>query len=509
MKIKLFCLFILFVFCKLHAQDQVYIGINASEKNVKCINLASKGIILLDKSDDDVLKIKKIDTTLTLNWELSVNLEAKSSFIDHYFDGSYLYLLFETKKAYNYELIKIASTIAAIQRMDIPTVPNFQINKFIANYNTVVIAGKVKKEPFLIFYDTENASSKYISTNLEGVNQIESLLTDINENVNVVFLNSIKRKNQLIFRTYTPKGLVLDTKVILAGDDQVFLSSSIIDLEGSKLLIGDYGRSQVYNDAKQNSQGIYIYNVGEKLKPTFYAFNAFNSFFNFLSEKEKARMNNQISRRKAKGKSYYFDYRINFNKLKKIDNQIFLSGEIFQPEFRTTNNFMPSNSIPYNYTSIYGRSFFFNPFYANNNSIYRNTSNTQYFDGYRYLSGFLMSIKTDGSLMWDNSFPYKNIRSMNLKNILNVNFEAKNHFLSYNNGQKIIMAEYENSGKEITKAELGKETYPNLYKSKKYNTENFEHWFGNYFINWDVIKRPDAKLNIKQVCLIQKIPIKL
>ena len=80
----------------------VQIGIQGANNQVRIVNLKQNGLILLDKSNAGLLKIKKIDKDLNVAWEVETDISNRVSFLDEFYDGKFLYLLLEQKNSINY-----------------------------------------------------------------------------------------------------------------------------------------------------------------------------------------------------------------------------------------------------------------------------------------------------------------------------------------------------------------------------------------------------------------------
>jgi hypothetical protein len=503
MKVKIF-VFLVLCFLGVKAQNMVQIGIQGANNQVRIVNLKQNGLILLDKSNSGLLKIKKIDKDLNVAWEVETDISNRVNFLDEFYDGKFLYLLLEQKNSINFQLLKISTSFAAVQRFGIRTVAGFSLSHFVASEGGVCLGGSVKSDPFLIFIENDFNTPKYYSSNLKGETLIQSI--DLSDDGPVIsFLNKQKKSTHVLFREYYFSGKIKKTTPIAANEPYTFLSAKFFEAKDKKLLVGNYGIGKANSDGSQSSQGIYVANLGQLGQIKYYSFDKFKNFFGFLNERQKEKLEKQVQKKKDKGSEYNFNYRLHINELIPSGEDLLISSEVFVPEFRNNSLNSPLYASPFFYpTSIWGRQYLNNYYWMNNPSMwgYRNR-NSSIFDGFKYIEGVVISINANGELNWDNSVQYKNLKYYDLRPHLKVSQAGTNTFLSYTNADKLNIKEFTNTGQMLQNESFEKNSPEIFQKSRKSEFENFEHWHDNYFFNWGIIKNADS--NFKQTCFIQKI----
>ena len=503
MRIRLFVLCVLSVL-SLKAQNLLEIGISGSNNQVRIVNLKQNGLILLDKSTTGMLKIKKIDTDLNVLWDVDTDLSSKMNFLDEFYDGRFLYILLEQKNSINYQLLKISTSFAAVQRFEIRTVSGFNFGQFVASEKGICVGGSVKNEPFLIFIQNENSAPKYYSSNLKGETQIQSINLS-NNSVVMTYLNKQKKTTQVIFREYQFSGKIIKSTSIVGSKNYTFLSAKYFDSSDRKLLLGNYGIGKNNNDDYQSSQGIYVTDLENTADIKYYSFDKFQNFFGFLNERQKEKLDKQVKKKKDKGSEYNFNYRLHINELIPKGDNLLISSEVFVPEFRNNSFNSPFFGGSYFYpTSIWARQYLNNYYWMNSPSMwgYRSRGSSS-FDGFRYIEGVVIELNKNGDIVWDNSVQYKNLKYFNLTPHLKVSNTGANTFLSYTNLDRLNIKEFADDGVLVNSETVDRKSQDFLQKNKKAEFENYEHWFGNYFFNWGVIKNGGS--NFKQTCFIQKI----
>jgi hypothetical protein len=502
-KLLIICFFIV-VFS--HAQEKIQIGINGMSSLVRVINLKEKGVIQLEKANNGLLKIKKLDQSLNIVWDISTDLTDRTDFVEEFLDDKFLYLLLDTRDSDDLIVLKISTSFAATQKTIIKTVKFFEANKFIASEEVICVAGTVKDKPLLIVQENNNnIMPKFISTELKGQSLLQSL-NIIDNKIVASFLNKAKKKTEIIYREYNFNGKQNNNLLISPDDDYDFKSAKFFQTKDKKLLVGNYGLNSSNRD-DNGSQGIFILNVNDPKKIKYYSFDQFKNFFNFLNQKQQDRLSKQVKKRRNKGREYRFNYRLAINELIHSEDNLLISAEVVEPEFRNNTN---NSQFLYNPFSIqpgiWGRQYL-GPYNTFNNPFlwgYRQRS-SQAFDGYKYIEGLVIAINSAGELTWDNSVPYKNLKYYDLKPHLKLSTNGKNSIVSYAVDKKLQVDEFQANGEIIKNKEISKDETEKAAKKRKAEFENFEHWYENYFINWGVVKNTEQANNSKLVCFIQKI----
>ncbi|MBL0303110.1 MAG: hypothetical protein IPQ23_15675 [Cytophagaceae bacterium] len=508
MKIRIL-LFLLFGFFVSSAQEMLQVGISGSNNQIRVINLHEDGMVVLDKASNGLLKIKRIDKDLNIVWDVDSELLSKESFMEEYYDGRFLYLLLDQRNSENFSVLKISASFAAIQKINIKTVANFELAHFKASEKGIVLGGSVKTEPFLIFMEEGSNIPKYVTANLKGEAQIQSIDT-FEDKIMVTFLNKNKKKSQAIIREFNFSGKITNTTVIPNTEKYEFLSVKYFQNSSQKLILGNYGFGGTNLDGIKSSQGIYVADLNNSNKIKYYSFENFKNIFAFLSEKQQERLKKQVEKKKDKGNEYIFNYRLQINEVIPDGENLLISAEVYMPEFRNNSLSSPYYGGSTFYPSgLWGRQYLSNYYWMNSPAFwgYRNRS-TQVFDGFKYLEGTVISLNSDGKINWDNSMLYKNVRYYQLKNHSKVSMAAVNPIVYYVSDDKFYVTEFDNTGSKSLFKEYDKTSLNLGTKSKKSEFENLEHWYDNYFLNWGVQKDSDNKLGYKQMCFIQKIPIK-
>lgn len=489
---------LLFGFFTGFGQRLVNIPVAGNSSQVRAVNLRESGIIVLDKSSEGILNIRKVDTTLHVVWETQTEIPGKANFIDEYFDGKFLYIILEPKDSRSFIILKISSAFAAYQKFDFPLTKGFQYGFFAANDKVICLGGAVKAEPFIAILETvPGAAPKFVSGSAKGTMELQAVhVTD--NSILAAFVNNVKKTNQIIFREFDYGGKVVESHSLKAGADSVFLSVKYFENNGRRLLLGNYGIGKAPSNGMHSSQGIFLADIDSR-KIRHYGFAGFENLFGFLNERQKERLDRQVEKKKKKGREYSFDYRFFISGLQFAGDKTLIAGEIFQPEYRNRNYGMYGLSPLYS-SMYWGRPLMYNYYWLNSPFYGYNYRNAQVFDGFRYLEGVIIAIDEAGNLAWDNSFPYKNLKYYELANHLKVSSVADHTMAMYSVGSRLRVSEMDAKGSILNAREFDPESLDLQFRNKKSEFSNFEHWYGNVYFNWGVQKSGGS-----HNCFIQKI----
>lgn len=500
-----FLYFLLLSFSVSFAQERIEVPLSSASNLVRVVNLKEKGIVQLDKSSNGLLKVRKFDNNLLMVWETEVDLNTKLNFLEEYVDNNFIYLLLDNRFSEKLTVLKISTSFAATQKYEINSIRNLEVNHFQATDNLFLIGGVVKKDPVLIFFEPTSSVPRFVSANLKGSTSLQSV--DIaNNSVFASFLNQSKRKTEAVFREFSFSGKLVNSTIIKSKPEFQLLTTNIFNVDDQKILVGNYGFSTNRSEDFSSSQGIYIVDLAKPDKIKYYSFDTFKNFFGFLNERQKERLEKQVSKKKKRGGEYKFNYRLFISDIAKQGNNIVITTEVFNPEFRSNNNSPFFGGSSYGYNSFWGRNYL-NSYWSNNPALWGyNGRSNQIFDGFRYIEGFVMSLNSKGDLLWDNSVQYKNLKYYDLKPHFKVSIQQGYTLGSYVRDNKLNVVEYKPDGEVLSNLSLDKSQDEKSFRSRNAEFENFDFWYGNYFYNWGMVKNTNNDTNRRLNIFIQKVP---
>lgn len=337
-------------------------------------------------------------------------------------------------------------------------------------------------KPMLIVADFKTNKVESVIMKYEGSAVVSTLNTNYHKNVDVLLSNKIsKEKVMLNVCEYNGTNLLNIIQLNSDGKNEIENGKLLTLNENEKLLVGTYSltsKNSKYSifpgeHANTSSQGIYISKIDSNVQSyiKFHSFTKFKNFFNYLNDRSQRRMENQIVRKKRKGKEISFDYNLLIHDVIKQGKNYIIVAEAYFPEYHTDcYTTYTSQGIP-------------------------NTYCYQVFDGYRYTHAIVAGFNNDGELMWDNSFEIWDVLTFNLKERVKLLFEDNKIVMVYSYDgairSKVISENKVIDEKDVTTIETS-------YKTDKvkddYNSD-IDFWYDSYFIayGYQKIKNEDRK----------------
>jgi hypothetical protein len=490
------------------------------DQGFQVITLGEDGVLLLTKTGKLSFNITKLDAQLQQTWSTNGELEENQSMVDFHRNGRDVYFLFSKYNSDLYQIIKVSTGIGIMQKFFFENIRRFEISEFKVFNDVAYLAGMVKEEPVLMSVNFNKMQPRILAGGIKGTASISSLDYDEANDLLVVSYSVKKgRSSYMAVKRINPNGKIVEQLAVEPEEDFGLLTGKLFSLnDGTQLMIGNYGFKGYQSNGGPMSQGLYISKVDgetpEYLK--MHSFTDFKNFFKFLPPKQQEKIEKRIKKKKGKGDDLRLNYRVLVHDIIKKDNQYILVAEVFYPEFRNNNSYGSpfygsafGSPFGYGYSSLnamrfaryYGlNSWAWNPWMYSN---YGN--NNQQFDGFKYTHAIVAGFDLDGKLIWDNSFSFDNVKSMELKEKVKIRYE----------GDEIALV-YSNKGKLATKIVRGTEVVEGIKtididtqkegdKVRDTATDDIEYWHQNYYLAWGYQRIANRSEGSRRVFYLNKI----
>ncbi|MDZ7935746.1 MAG: hypothetical protein U5M51_12460 [Emticicia sp.] len=517
-----FLLLLIISFFQANAQSvkRIELPTRGDDQGFQVITLGEDGVLLLTKTGKLSFNITKLDAQLQQTWSTNGELEENQSMVDFHRNGRDVYFLFSKYNSDLYQIIKVSTGIGIMQKFFFENIRRFEVSEFKVFNGIAYLAGMVKEEPVLMSVGLNKPQPRILAGGLKGTASISSLDYDEANDLLVVSYSVKKgRSSYMAVKRINPNGKIVEQLAVEPEEDYGLLTGKLFSLnDGTQLMIGNYGFKGYQSNGGPMSQGLYISKVDgetpEYLK--MHSFTDFKNFFKFLPPKQQEKIEKKIKKKKGKGDDLRLNYRVLVHDIIKKDNQYVLVAEVFYPEFRNNNTF----GSPF-YGSAFGSpfGFGFNSFntlrfaqfygansWAWNPWMYSNfNNNNQQFDGFKYTHAIVAGFDLDGKLVWDNSFSFDNVKSMELKEKVKIRYE----------GDEIALV-YSNKGKLTTKIVRGTEVVEGVKtididtqkegdKVRDTATDDIEYWHQNYYLAWGYQRIANRNEGSRKVFYLNKI----
>ena len=474
---------------------RVELPMMGNSESYHTISLGAKGVVLVSQIGKNAFNIQKINTDLERDWSINGTIEENLDFVKSSYDGQSVYLLFSRSRTDFYQVVKVG-VAGFMETFYLSAVDRFQITDFQTLGYSVFMAGTVREEPMLLYTNLASKQSKV----LPGVTQANTVIQTVDIDtlhhlVNVCYAARKGKEVKLISRTFDEYGQSIGQTKVEPDPDYSLLNGRLFWLnDTTKLMIGTYGFRNMQGGNNSASQGMFlskiVYDEVEFTK--YHSFTDFKNFFNFMSEREQERMFRKIERKKENGDDVKLNYRLLVHDIIEQNGNYLISGEVFYPEYR--NN----NSGPYGMSSWWGSpmmmsplgfgglgyySGLFNPYYYDPWFGSRRMNNGQVFNGFVYTHAIVADFSPKGDLLWDNSLPFENVKSMELKEKVRVKPNEDQTVAMFYSNKGAIKAKVFDKDKvladrqpiPIMTSDLGD-------RVRQTTTDEVLYWYGNYYL---------------------------
>ena len=473
---------------------RVELPIPEKSETYQTVPLGERGVLLVSQAGRNAYNVQLFDTNLERRWSIDGTIENNLDYVASTYDGGSVFLLFSRYRSPVYQIVKVNIGPGFVETFTINTLDRFEITDFKSLGYALFMAGTVRNEPVLIHTNLQTLQTRVLPSAIRGSNAIQSIEIDTTHNlVNVSYAVKNRKEIKVLAQSYDVSGQLFAQIMVEPEDDYSFLNGKLQILNDSvKLMIGTYGYRKMQNSNSAASQGMFISKIlyDEVLFTRYHSFTDFANFFSFLNERQQEKMERRIRKKKDSGGDLKLNYRLLVHDIIPRGDQYVLVSEVFYPEYRSnSNNALGMNSFygnPYMFGSPFGRGLYnpylWNPFYGS-----RGGYSNQIFDGFVYTHAIVADFDKDGRLLWDNSINFDNVKSMELKEKINVQVSdgGRTQLVYSKDGaitSKIIKgSQVVDSGKRV---ELP--TGVEGDKVRKTTTDDVDFWYGDNYLAWGV-----------------------
>lgn len=496
---------------------RVEIPVRSERDFFNVINLGEYGALMLYGNARSTMDAVFYNKNLQQQWSNTLQVDAKSQFIESYREGGVVYLLFGNDSRRIFQIFRVSCNIGLIQQFAFNSLPNFEISQFKVNLETAYLGGVIKKEPVILSIELGERIPRVITGGFRERANLQSMEFTPEGNIMASYILNRKRKNTIVLKEIAALGKIIDQKAIEPKKGFTFINGKLFQLgEDSQVIIGNYGTGAT-NDGLPISQGIYIIsdlNLREtQQKVDYYAFTEFNTFFDFLSQKRQDKIEKQAKRKKSKGSELRLDYKLLVHDLIKDENGFLLVADVFKPIIRT-NNFNNFGMMPMG--GMMGMNRFYNPFmmspfhysrFAMMNSwawFPWNGNGNQSIEGFNYTHAFMVAFDNNGKIKWDNSIVYDDVQSYDLREKISVTQKDNGFYAAYTDESRLSLAVVGENGVTADKETLVVRKENETIKETEFSDASF--WYENNFLYWGYQKIKADDEGKRKVFFITKVP---
>jgi len=359
---------------------RIELNANLDMESYNLVPCGEKGLLVFF---EDEAKGSEIDTkiwhfafynkNLKQKWLADTALITGVKFKGFSSDDENTYLLFvdvdKQKSSYNLQILKVDYEINEFSLINaIASEKADPVHFSIHNNNAVIAFNNSRLAPFVQIIELSTSSTKEVRPEIEGLNIIQELIIDEEEEeVFAVVENYLgKKQNAILILQMDVEGHIEKTyRINPAIEKKVINEARIAHSDGDTILImGTYSNyaSKVANNDEETSiesAGYFItrFEGDQQIFINYYNFLEFEEMYRALSSKAIADLRKKAEKQKEKGDEYSLDYTLLLHDVVLYNGNYVLLSEAYYPEYRTVTNMYYDyygRPIPQTYTVFDG-----------------------------------------------------------------------------------------------------------------------------------------------------------
>ena len=457
--------------------NRIEFEIRGENSNFYVVEGGTDGILVVEETSKTFQggyewRLHMIDTAFNVVWSRSHKIPTNGTLLGYEYFGGRFYLLFSRNKYKSEELLvfQLNSDTKTHLTYDITTVFPIEISHFESVGETLLIAGNANLRPVVITYNINDKIPRVVPGFYDSKNDMIDLVVDKEAQLFTAILSEKMRNKRFTVRvkTFTEKGDLIQDNLINPGERKSLLdAASTTFSNGLQYLAGTHSKkSPLY------SQGFYLSKFinGTQQFNKYYPFADLGNFFSYLKPKREKRILNRIERKKSRGKTKKFNYRLLVHKIIQRDEEYILIAEAYYPRYSYNSN--GSLYSPNGFRPTYHGYQAFNPDFL----------------GYKYTHAVVVGFDRNCNIIWDNTFKIEDIQSYELEENVIVSTVDEKIILTYLEENeirsKVIQSDEIIEGRTFNPVKLSYKADEISIKDPK--IEGIEKWYGNTLFAYGV-----------------------
>ncbi len=473
--------------------------LGAFDNFFEVLSLDDKGIMLFRETDERsrdgrFWEIIRLDKDLNEVWKIKRPFGYHLNLNGYAYGGGRFFLLFRNERKSNKQLdmFEFGLNGGELDHHEIEHLFPIQLTEFEVTGSAAIYGGYYNYRPVVMHYDFEERKTKVLRAIYNNRTQLVQVKVHEDDSYSIVTTERTKdRRNTLAVKSYDPNGELSLNSILEPGDGRNFIfgrsTKSNID---NQVLAGTYS-----NHRTTYSRGLFIANVAEdgSQNINYYDYGELENFFSYMKARRQERVKNRILRKKVKGKTARFSYRLIVHDIIKHGDKYIMLGEAFYPKYSHYYGTGPAGS---------------------NAPFTLGSQGNLLLEGYRYTHAVVIGFDEKGKLLWDNSFEITDVLSPSVDQFVNASVQDDKIVLLYLHENvvrsKIIQSDSVLEGKSFNDIKLKFED--DIVNDNNTNVGGLEKWHDKYFFAYGVqriknLRNMGVKLN-RRVFFVNKLSYK-
>ena len=413
----------------------------------------------------------KYDKNLAPVWSNNFEMPVGTEYVQSHAEGPYVYFLFSGTKATEYYILRIQTDRGQFSLTKHEKTPQVEFTGFKAMGDNVFITGIENNYLTVHHLDLALNESKILPAIYDQQPALVDFRVDtLTGHAEFVLSESNRQRSRLTVKRITPEGELANTYFVLPQQERNLLAAQLAPGDTTqKFLAGTYIEREF-----KFAQGIFAHTLGDEIR--FYDFKTLSRFFDYLSKRRQRRVMNKIAKRQAQNKDLRLRYKVVLHDIYPYEDGYVFVAEAYSPQYNAESNLY----------SIRGMTM-------------------GAFEGYRFSHAIVAGFDRKGNLLWDNSFPLKNVVSRQLEPNLKVGFTGNRIVLAYAQDENIHYKIVDRDRESANDQQVEVLTYTEQDKASPPTYPGLLHWYGENFLAYGFHRIRPAAGPIRTVFYLNKV----
>jgi hypothetical protein len=467
--------------------DRIEISISRDFEIRSMYNFGKDGVLLSTKETSGKSKrdpdrvYRHFNTNLEETNSYSVEVPFRQKFTGSFEGDSSVFILNHDTKFGDFTLIELRASDLRENRTTGKLPPKTNVSRFFCYGDFAVLFARVgKRRQKIITVNLTNGELNETDLKADSRKKVFGALDHyVNGDQAYLLLDICSKKScdEYMLFHYMPDGTAVVSEV--NSNSNQIVSASISTVNKNEIVIA--GTYSSRNLASAEGMFISLHQGAHQKYFKAYPFTEFDRFFDYLSARQKNRLERVKRRKKAKGRIMNYNIRMVLHEVIQLGSDYVVVGEAYYPTYRSETRSGPNGT----------------------------TITTTVFDGYQYSHATLVTFSPDGTKKYDNTFKmYLLNKPYMAKKFIEVGVDNNTLNMIYVDGNSI-------NTKAFSNGEVVEQEQWELLKTQNENdrvrgtTSEIEYWYDKYFIShgFQYIKnRKDRGVNRRRhVFYLQKL----
>ncbi|CAN5891771.1 hypothetical protein BH24BAC1_BH24BAC1_06160 [soil metagenome] len=336
-------------------------------------------------------------------WNNSIEIPVGAEYLQSYTQGPDIYFLFIGPKPTEFHILRMLVSNGQASLSNHQKTSQVEFTGFKAFGNQVFLTGIENNNLMATHLDLATKESKILPAIYDQQTALADFRIDtLTGHAEFVLSESNRQRSRLTVKRISSAGELVNTHFVLPQYERNLLTAQLAPGDTTdKLLAGTFIDREF-----KFAQGIFTHTLGGDIR--YYDFKTFTRFFDYLSKRRQRTIRQKIQRYEAMNKFLKLRYKLLLHDIYPYKGGHLLVAEAYSPQYNAESNL---------------------------HSIRGMTMGA--FEGYRFSHALLCAFDRQGNLLWENSFPLKNVVNRVLTPNLQVGFAGDRIFLTYADKENI------------------------------------------------------------------------